>query len=350
MYCQNCGTQFEGNFCPNCGTPKNPDEKDTSNIAQDRPAHAQVKPRTLTSRWWFWVLLVLLVAALATALTRTGRTGDGTTVVPRKTQQAAAPQPESAASSTQEQLAIAQTVLLDEAGIRVIATGVSGEKWFGREIAVQAENNTDRAVVVQVRGVSVNGAMVSPVFSCNVEPGKKANDAIPIYRAALDRAGIRSIQLVELRIRVFDAENWNTILEGKPVLIQTNAYEGGTQEFDESGLLVLDQNGIQLIIRGEEDDSVWGKGVGLLMKNDSGRDVTIQLRGVSVNGYMFEPVFSCDITDGKLAYTTVFFSNETLDTNGVEQIEWMEFSIQVYDMNTWHSIFESEPVSVTFPF
>lgn len=353
MYCQNCGAQFESNFCPNCGAPKDSAGMDPAQRTQKSVPDVLAKPRKLTRRWWFWVLLALTVAVLATALTRTGGTGSGTFVPPRKTQKATATEPESAASleQAQEPFTVSDTVLLDEGGIRVVATGISGEKWFGREIAVLAENDTDRAIAVQVRGVSVNGAMISPIFPCTVEAGKKANDAIPISRTALDKAGIRSIRSIELRIRVFDAENWNTILEGEPVVIPTSAYENGAQEFDESSLIVLEQEGIWLTVRGEgEQDSVWGKGVELLIKNDSGRDVTVQLRGVSINGYMFEPVFSCDITDGKLAYTTVFFSEEALKLNGIEQIERLEFSVQVFDMRTWHSIFQSSPVSVTFPF
>ncbi len=340
MYCINCGTQFEGSFCPNCGASKD----------------AGSKPRKLTSRGWFWVLLVLLLAALVMALqAKAGRTGDDSAAAPSKTAEETAQEPESGAVTaqfqSQEQPSIPETVLLDKDGIRVVATGISEEKWFGLEITVAIENNTDRTIAVQVRGVSVNGAMVSPIFSCNVAAGKKANDAIPIYRTVLDKAGILSIQSIELRIRVFDAENWSTILEGEPVAIQTGACEDGTQEFDESGLVALDQNGIRLIVRGEgEQDNVWGKGVEVLIKNDSGRDVTVRLKDISINGYMFEPVFSCDVTDGKLAYSTVFFQSETLDINGIETIETMEFTVLVFDMRTLHSVFESEPVAVTFPF
>lgn len=78
MYCTRCGTQFEGNFCPNCGQPiehsgiittqegaavqpiaQATPETEIETVTQDK------KKKSIFKRAWFWIVLVVLVAAVA---------------------------------------------------------------------------------------------------------------------------------------------------------------------------------------------------------------------------------------------------------------------------------------------
>ena len=62
--------------------------------------------------------------------------------------------------------------------------------------------------------------------------------------------------------------------------------------------VILDQNGIKVTAKNLED-SLYGPSVTLLIENDSGQDLTFQARNVSVNGYMVDSMFSCDVVNGK---------------------------------------------------
>lgn len=69
MFCTNCGQEFEGKFCPNCGTPaagsslqdsrpKGPEQEKSASGKKQKRAKAK-KP--FYKRVWFWILAVLIV-------------------------------------------------------------------------------------------------------------------------------------------------------------------------------------------------------------------------------------------------------------------------------------------------
>lgn len=86
MKCKNCGSEFEGKFCPECGTKAEAETTVTSQSVQQQPDVSQQVPPVLNAkpagtgekkpkkpiykRWWFIcivILLVLGVVALVTA-------------------------------------------------------------------------------------------------------------------------------------------------------------------------------------------------------------------------------------------------------------------------------------------
>lgn len=61
MKCNQCGTEYEGKFCTNCGAP-NPSEVNGTQAQQFTPAQKQKKP--IFKKWWFWVLIVIVAIAI----------------------------------------------------------------------------------------------------------------------------------------------------------------------------------------------------------------------------------------------------------------------------------------------
>jgi len=84
------------------------------------------------------------------------------------------------------------------------------------------ENNTDKAITVQARDVSINDFMVDPVFSCEVISGKKAFDTITFMESDLTDNGITDINDLELKLHIFDTETWDTIKDTDIIKISFN--------------------------------------------------------------------------------------------------------------------------------
>ncbi len=56
MKCINCGTEYEGNFCPVCGVQ--------SNSAGNAVIKNQKVKKKIYKKWWFWVIAVILLLFL----------------------------------------------------------------------------------------------------------------------------------------------------------------------------------------------------------------------------------------------------------------------------------------------
>lgn len=77
MNCKRCGTSFEGNFCPNCGTPVEKGKEDTNNQVTQTPPQSSYldglnktltesqmptpKKKPIYKKWWFWVIIAVFL-------------------------------------------------------------------------------------------------------------------------------------------------------------------------------------------------------------------------------------------------------------------------------------------------
>lgn len=68
MICKHCGTEFQGKFCPECGTkaesetPMLPEAETSEQKSEQKPMEKPVKKKKpIYRRWWFWVIVILLV-------------------------------------------------------------------------------------------------------------------------------------------------------------------------------------------------------------------------------------------------------------------------------------------------
>ena len=73
MICNQCGTQFEGKFCPNCGAPAAAETP----VVEATPVTPVVEPKKkkpIYKKWWFWVIVVIVAISVIA-----GSGGDGET-------------------------------------------------------------------------------------------------------------------------------------------------------------------------------------------------------------------------------------------------------------------------------
>ena len=63
MNCNQCGTQFEGKFCPNCGAPAAA-ETPVVNADPSAPVAEVKKKKPIYKKWWFWVIIAVFVIGI----------------------------------------------------------------------------------------------------------------------------------------------------------------------------------------------------------------------------------------------------------------------------------------------
>ena len=248
-----------------------------------------------------------------------------------------------------DDISIGEQVIYEGNDIRVTALGFDSEDFFGPAIKVLIENNSPKDITVQSRNSSVNGLMVDAIFSSDVAAGKKANDSIVFFSSDLEISGITTIKDIEFSLHVIDADSWDSIVDTDTIVIRTSADESFVQEYDDSGFIAYDSDGIKVVTKKlNSSDSFWGSDLYLYIENNTDKHITVQTRDVSINGFMVDPIFSCDIMSGKKAFDAITFMESDLTDNGITDITELELKFHIYDMTSWDTIKDTDIVYISF--
>jgi len=110
--------------------------------------------------------------------------------------------------------------------------------------------------------------------------------------------------------------------------------------------VLVDESGIKITAKELNVDEFWGSELKLLIENNSGSDLTFQCRNASVNGYMVETMMSTDVVNGKKANDSLTFMPTGLEPFNSNEIADMEFSIHVFDTESWDTYLDTPQISL----
>lgn len=113
------------------------------------------------------------------------------------------------------------TELYNKDGIRIVGKTVDENSFWGTAILLYIENTADKNVGFSVEDLSINGYMLNPVFSSTVYAGKKAYDDITLFENDLEENNIESIDSVELKFHIYDADTYETITDSDVITFST---------------------------------------------------------------------------------------------------------------------------------
>ena len=98
-------------------------------------------------------------------------------------------------------------------GIKITVLGLEMDGFYGPEMYIEIENNTNNNLLFGIEDVSVNGYMMDPYWATSVAAGKKARETIYWFEESCIENGIEDIYRVECVFHVSDEDTWTTIIE-----------------------------------------------------------------------------------------------------------------------------------------
>lgn len=114
------------------------------------------------------------------------------------------------------------TVVLDRDGIKVVALGLEKEDqsagdniYYCYNLNLYIENNSDYSVSVVPDEIYINNFMINSFMHCAVLPGKVAFDKICFSKDELEYSNITSIDNLEFRLVVSDADTYKKLFESE---------------------------------------------------------------------------------------------------------------------------------------
>lgn len=255
---------------------------------------------------------------------------------------------EDTTQATQAGVTVEETVLLEQDGIKITATGMD-DGLLGTELKLLIENDSSTNLTFQARNASVNGYMVDTMMSEDVAVGKKSNTSLTFSTSGLKDCGIDTIANMEFSFHIFTTDGWDDFLDSDIISLDTSAAGSYTQNYDDSGEVFYDKDGIKIIGKGlSSNDSFFGPGLIVYIENNSSKNFTVQVRDTSVNGFMIDTSMSEDVIVGKKAITAVTFFSSSLEENGITDITSIETSFHVFDMESWDTIVDTDPITINF--
>lgn len=247
-----------------------------------------------------------------------------------------------------EDVTVTETVLVDESGVKITAKSLDVDGFMGPELKLFIENNSGKDLTFQSRKASVNGYMVDTMMSVDVVNGKQANDSLTFMNGKMELAGIEVIANMEFSFHIFTTEDWETYLDTQLIQLNTSVADTYEQTYDASGEVAHEAEGLKIVVKGLSEDDILGSSIIVYIENNTGEDVTVQARDVSLNGLMVDPVFSCEVGNGKHAVDTITFLSSDLEENEITEIQNAELSFHVFTWENLETSVDTEAITITF--
>lgn len=112
---------------------------------------------------------------------------------------------------------INEQVLVDQDGIKITATEYVTDSIWGDGIKLMVENNSAKDYTIGCDALIVNDYMITDLSSADVAAGKKSIDDITIMSSDLEANGITSVDQVELKFHIYNAESYDTIADSDAI-------------------------------------------------------------------------------------------------------------------------------------
>lgn len=118
-----------------------------------------------------------------------------------------------------------------------------------------------------------------------------------------------------------------------------------SRQAEERKNTLYNENGIKIMYKGISHDYGY-RNIDLYIENNSSKNVTVQVRDFSINGYMIDPIFSSDIAAGKKINDDIsIFSSDLIDNN-IDEIETIEFHFHIFDTDSWSNDFDTDTIKI----
>lgn len=140
---------------------------------------------------------------------------------------------------------------------------------------------------------------------------------------------------IELTFKVYDSNDWSADPVGKETI---HVYPYGEEnavafvrEAQATDNVIIDNDYVTVIVTGYEDDEIWGYTANLFLLNKTDKTVMFSVDDASVNGFMADPFYATSVSAGKCAFSSMAWSDTTLEENGITEVEEIEVLFRAYD-------------------
>lgn len=249
-------------------------------------------------------------------------------------------------TATADLPAIEAQTLYDDGQIKVTVDSY-GLFYERQAVEFTVINNTDRNITVSADELQVNGYMLSDsVFYCEVQKGETAKGYLRLSVEDMELSGIETVAQIVSNLVIYDADDYTTITRDIPLDIRTNAY-GLVQPVDDSGTVLIEENGIRLIYRGTQVTDYDYANVCFFYENLNDYPVSFYSETAAVNSKEAEAFLWNEMPPNTRRVELFFIPN--VSGYGVEELadlKQIRLELEIQNQNTWESVFKTVTIPI----
>lgn len=110
--------------------------------------------------------------------------------------------------------------------------------------------------------------------------------------------------------------------------------------------VLYDAKDLKITAKSLSNEGIMGPELRLSIENNTDKDLTIQTRSVSVNGYMIDTIMSTDVASGQRNNDTVIFVDTDLERSGITTIGTIEIAFHIFETATWDTYVNTDVITL----
>lgn len=232
-------------------------------------------------------------------------------------------------------------LILNEKDVSLRLTKIYRE---GKDYYVDMDitNNMDTTVELYSEAVAVNHIMTDGSFFCDVESGKTKTACL--YLTNLEELGIQEIKSLMLVISGSDYKTYDTFIATEPIEITVvegeeapTPVEGGSQVYEDDHLSVTAY---------PETEEAYSKKIRLYLVGKDDKSLSISNGTVTVGGKEIMAFAYGTLLPGCSSYVDLEFDLDTLETEEIEELKDVKFTLTGTDLSTYEEVYTSGEIAI----
>ncbi len=233
-----------------------------------------------------------------------------------------------------------EITVLDNEECAIKVTGLDPDNFWGYTVNVCLENKSEeKNYTFDVWDAAINGVECDPLFAYTVTAGLKSNNEVSFTTSTLEENGITEFTDIEITFRVYDSDDWFADdIARETVHIYPYGEENKSvyvRQPQETDTVLAENEFISATVIGYDPDGFWGYTLELYLENKTDEGVMFSIDNAAVNGYMIDPFWASSVAAGKSAFASVEWSESSLESNGITEVESIQFDLDVYSTEDW---------------
>ena len=241
---------------------------------------------------------------------------------------------------------INEDVIYDADDIKITVSDTTYDDWYGTQIELLIENNTDEDLEFHAKDVFVNGCYDSTYLSDgSVSAGKKTYAKLSLRDDEMATSyNIKSFETIDFVLYATNS-NWDYVIDDEPISMTTDL-KGDKPSFDET-VVIYDADGVYISAKFEpsKDDYSYNQ-IFVYCENNTDKEYSFSVDALDVNGFTLSGYMYVTLPGGRVGVGTISLYDSDLEENHIDEIEDIELSISVQNYDDWKDKFTTDSVEI----